>query len=89
MKRKNKKKWHANESKNVVKDTSDVVIQSITSPVESWILNSKVSFHCTIMKNNVSCDLFVHLANDKTLKIMNKGDIQVKLSTGNSWKLKT
>ena len=81
------------ESMNVLEDTSDDLILSVNSLVESWILDSKASFHYTshheIMENYFSGDFSkVHLADDETLKITGKGDIQVKLPNETVWKLK-
>lgn len=78
---------------NVLEDTSDALILSVNSLAESWILDSKASFHYTlhheIMENYFSGDFSkVHLADDEISKITTKGDIQVKLPNETLWKLK-
>ena len=83
----------AKQSMNMVEDTSDAIILSVNSPIESWILDFGASFHYTshheIMENYFSDDFSkVHLADDETLKIMGKGNIQVKLPNKTVWKLK-
>ncbi|KAE8661431.1 putative WRKY transcription factor 4 [Hibiscus syriacus] len=81
------------ESTNVIEDTGDALILSVNSPIESWILDSGASFHSTpcreIMKNYISGDFGnVHLADDEILKIVKKGDIQLKLPNQTTWTLK-
>ena len=83
----------AKESMNVTENTSDALILSVNSSVESRILDFGASFHYTshheIMENYFSDDFNkVHMADDETLKIMGKGDIQVKLPNEIVWKLK-
>ena len=78
---------------NVTEDTSDALILGVNSSVESRILDFGASFHYTshheIMENYFSDDFNkVHMADDETLKIMGKGDIQVKLPNETVWKLK-
>ncbi|KAE8708902.1 Detected protein of unknown function [Hibiscus syriacus] len=87
-----KKNTGAQESANMTEETSDAMILSVNSPIESWILDSGASFHSTscqeIMENYVSGDFGkVHLADDETLKIVGKGDIRLKLPNQTTWKL--
>ena len=87
-----KKDIGAQESAHVTEEAGDVMILSINSPIESWILDSGASFHATpcqeIMENYVSGDFGkVHLADDETLKIVGKGDIRLKLPNQTTWKL--
>ncbi|KAE8692624.1 Retrovirus-related Pol polyprotein from transposon TNT 1-94 [Hibiscus syriacus] len=79
-----KKNTGTQESANMTEETGDAMILSINSLIESWILDSGASFHSTpyqeIMENYVSGDFGkVHLADDETLKIVEKGDIRLKL----------
>ncbi|KAE8661680.1 hypothetical protein F3Y22_tig00113725pilonHSYRG01810 [Hibiscus syriacus] len=88
-----KKDTGAQESANITEETGDVMILSVNSPIESWILDSVASFHSTpcreIMENYISGDFEkVHLADDETLKIVEKGDIRLKLPNQTTWKLK-
>ncbi|KAE8703438.1 cytochrome P450 71A9-like [Hibiscus syriacus] len=88
-----KKNTGAQDSANVIEETGDVMILSVNSPIESWILDSGASFHSTpcreIMENYVSGDFGkVHLADDETLKIVGKGDIRLKLPNQTTWTLK-
>ncbi|KAL5849218.1 hypothetical protein ACOSQ4_007231 [Xanthoceras sorbifolium] len=87
-----KKDTGTQESANVTEEAGDAMILSVNSPIESWILDSGASFHATpcreIMENYVSGNFGkVHLADDETLKIVGKGDIQLKLPNGSTWKL--
>lgn len=87
-----KKDSDAHQSANVIEEAGDAMILSVDSQIESWILDSGASFHSTscreIMENYVNGDYGkVHLADDKTLKIMGKGDVRVKLPNGTTWKL--
>ena len=87
-----KKDTDAQESAHVTEEAGDVMILSVNSPIESWILDSGASFHATpsqeIMENYVSGDFGkVHLADDVTLKIVGKGDIRLKLPNQTTWKL--
>ncbi|KAE8728571.1 hypothetical protein F3Y22_tig00004205pilonHSYRG00041 [Hibiscus syriacus] len=87
-----KKDTGAQESANVTEETGDAMILSVNSPIESWILDLGASFHSTpyqeIMENYVSGDFGkVHLADDETLKIVEKGDIRLKLPNQTTWKL--
>ncbi|KAE8697500.1 Retrovirus-related Pol polyprotein from transposon TNT 1-94 [Hibiscus syriacus] len=81
------------ESANITEETDDAMILSVNSPIESWILDSGASFHSTpcqeIMENYVNDDFErVHLADDKTLKIVEKGDLRLKLPNQTTWTLK-
>ncbi|KAL5859349.1 hypothetical protein ACOSQ4_000645 [Xanthoceras sorbifolium] len=87
-----KKDTGTQESANVTEEAGDAMILSVNSPIESWILDSGASFHATpcreIMENYVSGNFGkVHLADDETLKIVEKGDIRLKLPNGSTWKL--
>ncbi|KAE8676976.1 Vesicle-associated protein 4-1 [Hibiscus syriacus] len=87
-----KKNTGAQESTNVTEETGDAMILSVNSPIESWILDSGASFHSTpcqeIMENYVSGDFGkVHLADDETIKIVEKGGIRLKLPNQTTWKL--
>ncbi|KAE8674463.1 CC-NBS-LRR class disease resistance protein [Hibiscus syriacus] len=88
-----KKDTCAHESANMTDETGDVMILSVNSLIESWILDSGASFHSTpcreIMENYISGDFGkVHLADDETLKIVGKGDIRLKLPNQTTWTLK-
>ena len=76
----------------MIEEAGDAMILSVNSPIESWILDSGASFHATpcqeIMENYVSGDFSkVHLADDETLRIVEKGDIRLKFPNQTTWKL--
>ncbi|KAE8691518.1 Vacuolar-sorting receptor 1 [Hibiscus syriacus] len=86
-----KKTTGAQESTNVTEETSDAMILSVNSPIESWILDSGASFHSTpcqeIMENYVSGDFGkVHLSDDETLKILD-GEGYSTTFSGCEWKI--
>ncbi|KAE8731332.1 Detected protein of unknown function [Hibiscus syriacus] len=88
-----KKNTGAQDSANVIEETGDAMILSVNSLIESWILDSGASFHPTpcreIMENYVNGDFGkVYLADDETLKIVEKGDIRLKLPNQTTWTLK-
>jgi len=70
----------------------DVLLMSVSSSVESWILDSDASFHCTsnrdIFENYKRGDFSkVYLANGDSLDIEGKGTVQCAQQNGQRWKL--
>ena len=62
------------------------------SPVDSWIMDSIVSFHTTPSKDLLSKYISerigkVYLADGKSLDIVGRGDINIKTSSGSPWTL--
>lgn len=76
-----------------IEKANDVLILNVDSSMESWILDSKASFHSTSQKKyilNYITKKFgrVYLADDEPLDIMEKGDIHIKMPDQSMWKLK-
>ena len=91
-KKQNQKFGDDNDSVNSAEDIGDALILSVNSPVESWILDSGASFHSSPSKElfqNFKSGNFgkVYLADNKTLEIKGKGDVCIKTTSGNQWKL--
>lgn len=68
----------------MVDDMSDALILSVSSPMESWILDFRALFHSCpsfeIMENYISGDFgLVYLTDDEHLKIIGKEDVWVKM----------
>ena len=79
-------------SANVTEEISDALILSVSSPLESWVLDSGASFHScsdsSIMESYTSGDFgVVYLADDEPLKIVGKGDVKIKNPNSAEWKL--
>ena len=71
-------------------DDGEALVLSVSSPMESWVLDSGVSFHsCSnveVMENYVSVDLG-NLADVEPLDIVGKGNVKVVTSNGSVIKL--
>ena len=68
------------------------MICSLESKEESWVLDSRASFHATFQKeffrNYVPGDLGkVYLGNEQSCKIVGKGEVKIKLN-GSVWELR-
>ena len=75
------------------RDIGDALILCVNNPVESWILDSGASFHSSPSKEllqNFKSGNFgkVYLADNKALEIEGKGDVCIKTTSGNQWRLK-
>jgi len=85
------KKGDDDESVNVVTDEfDDVLICSLDSLVDSWVMDSGASFHTTPSKDLLSNYISgrfgkVYLADGKSLDIVGRGDINIKTSSGSLW----
>ena len=70
----------------------DALIYSLDSPVDSWIMDSSASFHTTpskdLLSNYISGRFWkVYLADEKSLDIVGRDDIDIKTSSGSLWTL--
>ncbi|KAH9610910.1 hypothetical protein KSS87_006586, partial [Heliosperma pusillum] len=70
-----------------VESEGDLLAVSVEDPMESWVLDSGVSFHATLCRN--SLQKFVggrggttYLVNGKAMPIMGRGDVKIRTSTG-------
>ena len=82
-----------NAANTAAEGSDDVLLLSVDSPMESWILDSGASFHSTseknFLNNFVSGNLGqVHLADDEPLQIAGKGDVRIKTNNGSSLMLR-
>ena len=73
-------------------DYGDVLVLSVDSPIETWILDSGASFHSSPCKEyfqNFKSGKFgkVFLADDNPLDIEGTGNIMIRTSSGSSWEL--
>ena len=90
-----KKKKNQNQDRQVAtatEGTIEALVYSVDSPVESWILDSSMSFHSTPNKgalHNYVARKFgkMFLADDEPLDIVGKGDVHMSTSNGVQWKL--
>ena len=77
---------------NVAADFDDSLICCVECQIESWIMDSGVSFHanhCREVKQNFKhFSGKVRLADNKILDITGAGDVFLKTSLGTSWTLK-
>lgn len=86
--KKNRKDQKDNKSANAAADDfGDALVLSISSPLESWVLDSGASFHsCSnaeVMEHYISDDFGqVYLADDEPLKIVGKGDVRITTPNG-------
>ena len=76
----------------MTEETTDALVLSVSSPLESWVLDSGASFHScsdsSIMESYTSGDLgVVYLADDEPLRIVGKVDVKIKTPNGAEWKL--
>jgi GAG-pre-integrase domain len=91
--KKAKKKGEESSSVNAAtEDLDEALVLCVSSPIESWILDSRASFHSTsckeLMTNFMSGEYGkVYLADGKPLEIMGKGDVQIKSSNSHKWTL--
>jgi len=77
---------------NSTEDVGDAHILSVDSPIESWIVDSGASFHSSPSKelfHNFVGRKFgkVHPADNKSLEILGRGNVNVKVLNGGLWKL--
>ena len=91
-KKQNHKSEDDDDSIYTTEDAEDVLILSVDSPAESWILDSGASFHSSPSKElfrNFKSGNFgkVYLADNKTLEIEGKGDVSIQTPAGNQWTL--
>ncbi|KAL1555306.1 hypothetical protein AAHA92_15764 [Salvia divinorum] len=68
-------------------DEGEVLVLSVSSPMESWVLDSGASFHsCSnvkIMEDYIFGNFGkVHLADDEPLDIVGKGNVKLVTSSG-------
>jgi hypothetical protein len=89
-----KKKKIDDDSTNVVvtEEVQDALLLSIDSPLNSWVLDSRASFHTTaireILKNYVGGDVGkVYLADGSVLDIVGMGDIHIRVHSDSVSKL--
>jgi hypothetical protein len=80
------RKKAVNDSANVVTEElyDDVLILYVDSPLDSWVLDSRTSFHTTaireVLKNYVVGDFEkVYLAGGSALDIVGMGDVRIKV----------
>ena len=94
FRKKNQNKDQNEESMNIdTEGANDALILSVDSSMESWILDSRASFHSTLRKEcmlNYITKNFgkVYLADDEPLDIVRKGDVHIKMPNESMWKLK-
>ena len=81
-----------NDSANSAEDMGAAHILSVDSPIESWIIDSGAWFRSSPSKelfHNFVGGKFdkVYIADNKSLKILRRGDVNVKTLNGATWKL--
>ena len=87
------KKGDDDEFANAATDEfDDALICSLDSPIDSWIMDSGASFHTTPSKKLLSNYISgrfgkVYLADEKSLDIVRRSDIDIKTSSGSLWTL--
>ncbi len=87
------KKKNENDSANVMtEEMHDALLLSVDNPIDSWVLDSRASFHSTahreIIQNYVVGDFGkVYLADDEALDIVGMGDVCITLPNGSVWLL--
>ena len=83
-KKKNQGQKQEDDSANaIVEGVQDALMLSVNSPIESWILDSRASFHSTSCKESLQNYVVgnfgkVYLADDEHLDIMGKGEVHLK-----------
>ncbi|CAM9000198.1 unnamed protein product [Rhodiola kirilowii] len=82
-----KSECKAQSANAATEEIAKALILSVSSPLESWVLDSGASFHsCSnadIMKHYRSGDFGkVYLADDEPLEVVGKGDVQIKAPNG-------
>ena len=85
-------KHKGNVANAVTEKIHYTLLLSIGSLIDSWVLNSRASFHTIahweIMENHVFGNYGnVNLTYGKTLYIVSVGDIRLKISNGFVWKI--
>jgi hypothetical protein len=82
-----------NESANVVtEEVYDALILSVDSPFNSWVLDSRPSFHTSaireVLENYVAADFGkVYMADGSALDIVGMGDVCIGVHSNSVWKL--
>ncbi|CAM8956737.1 unnamed protein product [Rhodiola kirilowii] len=82
-----KSECKAQSANAATEEIAEALMLSVSSPLESWVLDSGASFHsCSnadIMKHYRSGDFGkVYLADDEPFEVMGKGDVQIKAPNG-------
>ena len=76
----------------VAEEGHEALLLSVSSPLDSWVLDSGASFHTTphqnILQNYVAGDYgVVYLADGEPLRIIGVGDVEIKLPNNSTWRL--
>jgi hypothetical protein len=76
----------------VTEDIHDALILSVDSPLDSWVLDSRASFHTIaireVLENYVAGDFGkVYLADGTPLDIVGIGDVRIRVHSNSIWKL--
>ncbi|XP_004294846.1 PREDICTED: uncharacterized protein LOC101306800 isoform 2 [Fragaria vesca subsp. vesca] len=78
---------------NPTQANQDAPVQSVDSPLETWIFSTASSYHVTadreIMENYTSGNFGkVYLATGNSMDVVGKGDVRIKLSSNATWILR-
>ncbi|KAL2248266.1 UNVERIFIED_CONTAM: Retrovirus-related Pol polyprotein from transposon TNT 1-94 [Sesamum indicum] len=87
-----KKEKEGRTANAAMEEITDALLLSVSSSSDDWVVDSGTSFHsCSnkdIMEPYTSGDFgLVYLADNKPLKIVGKGDVQIKSTNGSCWTL--
>ncbi|WVZ08301.1 hypothetical protein V8G54_021647 [Vigna mungo] len=89
----NKKKPDDDQSTNAtIDEIENALLCSLDSSIDSWTMDLGASFHTTpfleLLSNCVSVKFGkVYLADEKSLDIVGRGDVNIKTSNGSMWTL--
>jgi hypothetical protein len=88
-----KKEAERNSTNVVANRAQEAMILSVDSPLDSWVLDSRASFHTTsireILENYVSGDFGkVYLADGTTLDVVGIGHVRIRIHVDSVWKMK-
>jgi hypothetical protein len=88
------KKKIDNDAANVVatKEVYDSLLLSIESPLDSWVLDLRASFHTTpirkVLKNYMAGDFGkVYLIDGTALDVVGLGDVRIRVHSDSVWKM--
>ncbi|KAL2248697.1 UNVERIFIED_CONTAM: Retrovirus-related Pol polyprotein from transposon TNT 1-94 [Sesamum indicum] len=87
-----KKEKEGRTANAATEEIADALLLSVSSSSDDWVVDSRASFHsCSnkdIMEPYTSGDFgLVCLADNKPLKIVEKGDVRIKSTNGSCWTL--
>ncbi|KAB5561215.1 hypothetical protein DKX38_006172 [Salix brachista] len=87
-----KKEDDDKSANTVAEEGHEALLLSVSSPLDSWVLDSGASFHTTphqnILQNYVAGDYgVVYLADGEPLRIIGIGDVEIKLPNNSTWRL--